>query len=428
MGCCISRSSSEEGVTAPYPAGSRASRTSGSSRALNSARRVSRGPGGSRSPAPTTAAGTPAGSQLRGIEGAGSVTNEEDRRLPLSSHPPSVVGATTSYSNQQREQRAQRRQSRRHSQHRGDRGGDRESRRHSSLRNHPLSQHINKPLKRHEWISEHRVWTRATLDRERAEFFDTRVTGRQEVWQTIHAALEILWHQAAQEDAAAAQNGDGTLAAASDYEGEGQGSHSDAEQEEDDRATALATAQTILSAAEITLPTGDLAQGGAYDSLGNYYSLPEHVVSDPINISNSRPVSEASEVEDEEDGYADTTDTKGAMSVVTDGEIGPEGSQEALESGDEASSRREEKGKAVVNVKDLITVRARLSDGSKDVNVQVDKGDSVRVLGRKVAEKAKLSDKKVRLVYMGKILKETSTLPDQGWKRGNIVNALVFNR
>ncbi|KAA8631146.1 hypothetical protein SMACR_07344 [Sordaria macrospora] len=106
------------------------------------------------------------------------------------------------------------------------------------------------------------------------------------------------------------------------------------------------------------------------------------------------------------------------MSVVTDGEIGPEGSQEALESGDEASSRREEKGKAVVNVKDLITVRARLSDGSKDVNVQVDKGDSVRVLGRK------LSDKKVRLVYMGKILKETSTLPDQGWKRGNIVNAL----
>lgn len=209
------------------------------------------------------------------------------------------------------------------------------------------------------------------------------------MWQTIHAALEILWHQAAQEDAAAAQNGDGTLAAASDYEGEGQGSHSDAEQEEDDRATALATAQTILSAAEITLPTGDLAQGGAYDSLGNYYSLPEHVVSDPINISNSRPVSEASEVEDEEDGYADTTDTKGAMSVVTDGEIGPEGSQEALESGDEASSRREEKGKAVVNVKDLITVRARLSDGSKDVNVQVDKGDSVRVLGRKVAEKAK---------------------------------------
>ncbi|KAK1774432.1 hypothetical protein QBC45DRAFT_42512 [Copromyces sp. CBS 386.78] len=437
MGCCISRTSEEEGVTAPYPTGSRASRTSGSSRALNNARRVSRsrGPEGS-SPAPTTAAGTPAGSQLRGIGGAGSVTNDDyDRRQPLSSHPPSVVGATTSsYSNQEQQSREQQREQRRRSHRRrsSQHRGDRENRRHSSLRNtNPLSQHINKPLKRHEWVSENQVWTRATLDRERAEFFDTRVTGRQEVWQTIHAALEILWHQTAQDAAAAAaQNGDGTLAAASDYEGEGQG-HSDGADvgEDNDRQIALATAQTILSAAEITLPTGDLAQGGAYDSLGNYYSLPEHIVSDPINISASQPASEASEVGDEEDGYADTTDTKGTMSVVTDGELCPEGSQEALETGDEASSRREEKGKAVVNVKDFITVRARLSDGSKDVNVQVDKGDSVRVLGRKVAEKAKLSpDKKVRLVYMGKILKETATLPDQGWKQGNIVNALVFNR
>ncbi|KAJ4403863.1 hypothetical protein N0V85_004999 [Neurospora sp. IMI 360204] len=262
------------------------------------------------------------------------------------------------------------------------------------------------------------------------------VTGRQEVWQTIHAALEILWHQAQEDAAAAAQNGDGTLAAASDYEGEG-GSRGDVdedEEDENDRAIALETAQTILSAAEITLPTGDLAQGGAYDSLGNYYSLPEHIVSDPTNLSTSRPASEAASEygdEDEENGYADT---KGTMSV-TDGEIMTEGDGQdgALESGDEVYSserhRREEKGKAVVNVKDLITVRARLSDGSKDVIVQVDKGDLVRVLGRKVAEKAKLSsDKKVRIVYMGKVLKETSTLPDQGWKQGNIVNALVFNR
>lgn len=218
------------------------------------------------------------------------------------------------------------------------------------------------------------------------------------MWQTIHAALEILWHQAQEDAAAAAQNGDGTLAAASDYEGEG--SHGDADGDEEDenydRAIALETAQTILSAAEITLPTGDLAQGGAYDSLGNHYSLPEHIVSDPMNISTSRPASEAASEygdEDEENGYADT---KGTMSV-TDGEIMTEGDGQdgALESGDEVYSsserhRREEKGKAVVNVKDLITVRARLSDGSKDVNVQVDKGDSVRVLGRKVAEKAKV--------------------------------------
>ncbi|KAK3488055.1 uncharacterized protein B0T23DRAFT_407232 [Neurospora hispaniola] len=430
----------EEGVIAPYPAGSRTSRISGSSRAIN---RRELDAGGS--PAPTTAAGTPAGSQLRGIGGGSSVTSDD--RQPLTSHPPS--GATT-FSHQPRqeqqeqqqpgEQREQRRRShrRRSSQHRGDRGddrGDRDRGRRRHSRN--LSQHINKPLKRHEWTSDGTVWTRAALDRERTEFFDTRVTGRQEVWLAIHAALEILWHQEQVDAAAAAQHGDGTLAAPSDYEGEegqgeGRGSGAEEEEEEDDddngREIALATAQTILNAAEITLPTGNLAQGGAYDLLGNHYSLPEHIVSDPTNISTSRP-SSSMEADEDEEGYANT-DTKGAVSVANE-EVTEGASQEALENGgDEVCSSSErhhrgKKGKTVVNVKDLITVRVRLSDGSRDVIVQVDRGDSVRVLGRKVAENAKLSsDKKIRIAYMGKVLKETSTLPDQGWKQGTIVNAL----
>jgi len=37
-------------------------------------------------------------------------------------------------------------------------------------------------------------------------------------------------------------------------------------------------------------------------------------------------------------------------------------------------------------------------------------------------------NKKVRIAYMGKILKEGATLPIQGWKQGHVVNALVFNR
>lgn len=348
--------------------------------------------------------------------GGGSSVLANDDRQPLASHPPSGVTtpitSTSSSSNQQQQhsqreqERQRRRQSRRHSsqqqQHRRDRGGDQDSRDRRSRHSRNLSQHINKPLKRHEWISHNRVWTRSALDRERAEFFDTRVTGRQEIWQTIHAALEILWHQS-QKDAAvvaslAQQNGEGTLAAASDYEGEDRhDAHSEGEDEENsERSIALATAQTILGAAEITLPTGDLAQGGAYDSLGNYYQLPEHIVSDPVNISTSPPVSE-SEFDDEdhdenEDGYADA-DTKGTMSVVANEEVTTtEGGEGALESGDEAASgRREDKGKAVVtSVKDLIVVRARLSDGSKDVNVQIGKADSVKVLGRKVAEKAKV--------------------------------------
>lgn len=45
----------------------------------------------------------------------------------------------------------------------------------------------------------------------------------------------------------------------------------------------LDTAQGILNAAEITLPTGDLVDG-AYDSLGNLYQLPPYVVSAPENM------------------------------------------------------------------------------------------------------------------------------------------------
>lgn len=38
------------------------------------------------------------------------------------------------------------------------------------------------------------------------------------------------------------------------------------------------------------------------------------------------------------------------------------------------------------------------------------------------------SEKQIRIAYMGKLLKDKSTLDDQGWQTGHIVNALVFDR
>lgn len=49
---------------------------------------------------------------------------------------------------------------------------------------------------------------------------------------------------------------------------------------------------------------------------------------------------------------------------------------------DEVERRCEEKGKGVVDVKDFIVIRVRFSDGLKDVNVLVGKGDFVRSLVR----------------------------------------------
>lgn len=285
-------------------------------------------------------------------------------------------------------------------------------------RHHPrhlhqsLAQHINKPLRRHEWSSRNRIWTRRTLDRERVEFFDTRVTGRQEIWQTIRAALEVLWAA----DMAAAQRAE--LAEHQHHQLGNEGPS------EEDPAIALATAQSILTAADITLPTGDLAQG-AYDSLGNYYSLPEHIVSDPQNIARGRRRRTGSR----EDDIGDAKAGLSGEDEDEEDETAEERENATDNDDDETERRKEEKGKAVVDVRDLLSVRARLSDGSKDVTLSVAKGDSVRTVARQIAAEAHLpSNKRVRIAYMGKILREGSTLSAQGWKQGHVINALVFNR
>jgi hypothetical protein len=127
----------------------------------------------------------------------------------------------------------------------------------------------------------------------------------------------------------------------------------------------IATAQTILEAADVTLPTGDLANG-AYDAFGALYSLPEWVVSDPLNLV----------VEMDDD--------------VEDGLV--KGNPEVLDEEEEAVRRREEKGKAVLAAADVIAVKARLSDrGGADVTVQVGKADSVRLLTKRIFEESGVS-------------------------------------
>jgi hypothetical protein len=182
------------------------------------------------------------------------------------------------------------------------------------------------------WTSQNRLWTRVDLDRQRAEFFDTRVTGHPEIWQTIRAALEVLW------------------------------SGGDVHDSDD----GLGTAQQILDAAGITLPTGDLA-GGVYDSLGAFYPVPEHIVADPTNLAVVPP-----RAPDEED-----------KSGAAEGEPIDE---------DELLRRREEKGKAVVNTNDLVTIRAKLSDReATPLKVIISKEDSVRLVARKILEESDVS-------------------------------------
>jgi hypothetical protein len=134
---------------------------------------------------------------------------------------------------------------------------------------------------------------------------------------------------------------------------------------EDGEEGGIATAQTILEAADVTLPTGDLANG-AYDAFGALYSLPEWVVADPVNLV----------VEEDDDGE------EGLM----------KGNPEVVDEEEEAARRREEKGKAVLAAADIISVTARLSDrGGADVTVQLGKADSVRLLTKRIFEESGVS-------------------------------------
>lgn len=201
-----------------------------------------------------------------------------------------------------------------------------------------LDEHINKPLRRHVWTSADRRWTRQQLDNERTEFFDTRVTGRPEIWQTVRAAVDVLQEPG----------------------GEG--------------CDALATAQSILSAAEISLPTGDLANG-VYDSLGNYYQLPQWVVSDPSNVSVANEVDEMAEISTTGEDDDTAEEETGSDSLV-----------------DNAERRRHEKGKGVVDAHDQITLRARLSETGQDFDISVSKSETVRGVIKKLACEASVSD------------------------------------
>ncbi|KAF4962084.1 hypothetical protein FSARC_9818 [Fusarium sarcochroum] len=249
-----------------------------------------------------------------------------------------------------------------------------ERRRQRRRNDRPLDQHIDKPLRRHEWTSRDRAWTKSELAKERAAFFDTRVTGRPEIWQTIHAALQVLWNPASQDA-------------------------------QDDGSDGLATAQMILSAAEISLPTGNLANG-VYDALGNYYQLPEWAVCDPQNV------------QEDQDEVA-----KGNISTVEEDTA----ADEEL-SDDEIEGKKQEKGKEVDDVRELVKLRARLSSNGQDIKVSIAESETVRNVAKKIALEAGLAPtKKIRIAYMGKILKDNLSLSAQNWQTGHVVNALVFD-
>ncbi|KAM0723211.1 hypothetical protein Q7P37_001411 [Cladosporium fusiforme] len=154
----------------------------------------------------------------------------------------------------------------------------------------------------------------------------------------------------------------------------------------------VAQAQGILDAVGLNVPDGRVAvgseprsrgrerrTGGVFDERGVGYDIPGWVVADPEDI-----------VDDEAE------------------------KDEACEKG---------KGKAG-DVGELVTLRARLSDGRPDVQVQIGMSQTVGAVRSELQER--IGPRKIRLVYLGQAWPEAKTLEELGYKEGDIVSAFVF--
>ena len=171
------------------------------------------------------------------------------------------------------------------------------------------------------------------------------MTGRQEIWAALRTTTELL------------RSGD------------------------------IETAQSILDASGITLPTGNLCDG-SYDILGNLYKVPQAIISDPVDLAEESAYRHGRSTSNiDGDTIMGESETKAVALDVDDEKIGgPEEDSEEIE------KRREAKGKSVE--RDAVKVRCRLSDrGGPDVIISLGRSQNVGTLVRRVTIEANVSRK-----------------------------------
>ena len=85
-----------------------------------------------------------------------------------------------------------------------------------------------------------------------------------------------------------------------------------------------------------------------------------------------------------------------------------------------------EKGKGKeVDVGEIVSVKARLSDRSLDVVVKMGMGQTAAVVCAEVHKR--IGMRRIRLLYLGQVWSETKTLEELGYKEGDVVSAFVFD-
>ncbi|KAI5281176.1 hypothetical protein KEM54_003386 [Ascosphaera aggregata] len=171
-------------------------------------------------------------------------------------------------------------------------------------------------------------------------------------------------------------------------------------------------AQGILDAAGITSPHGDLVRG-CYDETGILYRLEPVLVSDP-------PLA-AMAIEDHPGrARGDSSSTAGELAS---------GTEDSVSKGIDAADRPlSEGGKIAKMHMPCITVKVRLSDSDRNMEVRIGKDQHVRALERQIRADADISpDTRIRMVHLGKLLDPHKTLGEQRWIPRNVIIVYIQN-
>jgi len=195
----------------------------------------------------------------------------------------------------------------------------------------------NKPLSgdRPKWQSETAI-TMGQLRSKRDEYWETQPAfdGRREIWDALRAACET-------ED--------------------------------------QALAQAIVDGANITLPTGSLAD--AYDELGNHYVIPVYCISLPTNL------------------------------IASDDEnVTSDGSKENI--AEQASGE------------DML-IKIRLSTQQKDIKMNVRTGETISSIKKRVQADHNFPPSKQRCFFAGKLLYDKLTIADTKISKGFVIQIII---
>ena len=140
------------------------------------------------------------------------------------------------------------------------------------------------------------------------------------------------------------------------------------------------------------LTIGHLSE--AYDELGNRYTIPRYCLNKPTNIQDSSA----------DDNSTSTTQT------------GP----------GTLHQRREEGGAMAAKPAGItITIKVRVSTLPKDVRVSVLTTDRVRDLKRRLHELHNVDPQKVKMLYSGRVLSNSTLIKHLNIPKGHVVQAIV---